>query len=86
MTTTEVLATEILIPEIAKLRGRYPQLQVEIVTGIRLLDIARRAADIAMRPVRSTSPKLIADASANSAARSMPRARVSRVMAPPRVW
>jgi DNA-binding transcriptional LysR family regulator len=59
VTTTEVLASEILVPEIARLREKYSQLQVEIVTGIRLLDIARREADIAVRPVRPTSPNLI---------------------------
>jgi|SRR5579862_5682167 len=59
VTTTEVLATHVLVPELASLRERYPQLQVEIVTGVRLLDIARREADIAVRPVRPTSPNLI---------------------------
>jgi len=59
VTTTEALATTVLIPIVAALRERYPQLQVEILTGIRLLDIARREAEIAVRPVRPTEPGLV---------------------------
>jgi len=59
VTTTEVLATHVIVPELAALRERYPQLQVEILTGIRLLDIARREAEIAVRPVRPTAPSLV---------------------------
>jgi DNA-binding transcriptional LysR family regulator len=59
LTTTEVLATHVIVPEVAALREHYPQLQVEILTGIRLMDIARREAEIAVRPVRPTAPNLI---------------------------
>jgi DNA-binding transcriptional LysR family regulator len=59
VTTTEVLATHIIVPELAALRERFPQLQVEILTGVRLLDIARREAEIAVRPVRPTASSLV---------------------------
>ena len=59
VTTTEVLATHVIVPELAALRERYPQLQVEILTGVRLLDIARREAEIAVRPVRPTAQSLV---------------------------
>jgi DNA-binding transcriptional LysR family regulator len=59
LTTTEVLATHVIVPELAALCERYPQLQVEILTGVRLLDIARREAEIAVRPVRPTAPSLV---------------------------
>ncbi len=59
LTTTEVLATNVIVPELAALHQRYPQLQVEILTGVRLLDIARREAEIAVRPVKPTAPSLI---------------------------
>jgi DNA-binding transcriptional LysR family regulator len=59
LTTTEVLATHVIVPELAALRERYPQLQVEILTGVRLLDIARREAEIAVRPVKPTAPSLV---------------------------
>jgi DNA-binding transcriptional LysR family regulator len=59
LTTTEVLATHVIVPEVAVLCERYPQLQVEILTGVRLLDIARREAEIAVRPVRPTAPSLV---------------------------
>jgi DNA-binding transcriptional LysR family regulator len=59
LTTTEVLATHLVVPELAALRDRYPQLQLEILTGVRTLDIARREAEIAVRPVRPTAPSLV---------------------------
>ena len=59
LTTTEVLATHVIVPELAALRDRYPQLQVEILTGVRLLDIARREAEIAVRPVKPTAQSLV---------------------------
>src|SRR5579871_2852210 len=59
LTTTEVLATHVIVPELAALCERYPQLRVEILTGVRLLDIARREAEIAVRPVRPTAPSLV---------------------------
>ena len=59
LTTTEVLASHVIVPELAALRERYPQLQVEILTGVRLLDIVRREAEIAVRPVRPTAPVLV---------------------------
>ena len=57
LTTTEVLATHVIVPEVAVLCERYPQLQVEILTGVRLLDIARREAEIAVRPVQAHGAK-----------------------------
>ena len=57
LTTTEVLATHVIVPELAALCERYPQLQVEILTGVRLLDIARREAEIAVRPVKAHGAK-----------------------------
>ena len=59
LTTTEVLASYLIVPEVAALRERYPQLQVEILTGIRPLDIARREAEIAVRLMRPTAPSLV---------------------------
>ncbi len=59
VTTTEVLASHVIVPEVAALRERYPQLQVEILTGVRTLDIARREAEIAVRPIRPAAPNLV---------------------------
>ncbi len=59
LTTTEVLASHVIVPELAALRERHPELQVEILTGIRILDIARREAEIAVRPVKPTAASLV---------------------------
>jgi DNA-binding transcriptional LysR family regulator len=59
LTTTEVLASHVIVPHLATLRERYPQLQVELITGIRSLDVARREADIALRLARPTAPSLV---------------------------
>jgi molybdate transport repressor ModE-like protein len=49
VTATEKIACEILVPCIAALRKQHPELQVDLLTGVRTLDIARREADIAVR-------------------------------------
>jgi len=59
LTTTEALALHVIVPHLAPLRERYPHLQVELVTGIRSLDITRREADIALRLARPTAPSLV---------------------------
>src|SRR5262249_28571099 len=59
LTTTEALASHVIVPHLATLRERYPQLQVELITGVRSLDITRREADIAIRLVRPTAPSLV---------------------------
>src|SRR5215471_11099951 len=59
VTTTEALAYQVVAPAIATLRGAYPGLQVDVVVGVRSLDIARRNADLAVRFVRPSAPDLI---------------------------
>src|SRR5215471_5689470 len=59
LTTTEALASHVIVPHLATLRERYPELQVELVTGVRSLDINRREADIAIRLARPTAPSLV---------------------------
>src|SRR5262249_4155400 len=59
LSTTEVLAAQVIVPHLATLRERYPQLQVQLVTGVRSLDITRREADIAIRLARPTAPSLV---------------------------
>jgi DNA-binding transcriptional LysR family regulator len=59
LTTTEALAVHVIVPSLATLRERYPHLQVELITGLRSLDITRREADIALRLARPTAPNLM---------------------------
>jgi DNA-binding transcriptional LysR family regulator len=53
-------AAEVLIvPLLPSLLERYPGLRVEIVAGEEVIDVARRAADIALRVVRPEAGDLI---------------------------
>jgi DNA-binding transcriptional LysR family regulator len=47
--TTEAFASIYLIPHLAALRLRHPELSIELVAGIVPVDLARREADIAIR-------------------------------------
>jgi DNA-binding transcriptional LysR family regulator len=59
VTTTEALAYQLVAPEIAALRETHKELRVELVTGVRSLDIARREADIAVRLARPSAADLV---------------------------
>jgi len=49
LTATEKIAYEILVPCITELRKQHPELQIDLLTGVRSLDIGRREADLAVR-------------------------------------
>ena len=57
--TTEGLAHVIIVPALATLTGAHPQLQVQVMTDPRPLNIARRQADIAVRFARPTDADLL---------------------------
>src|SRR5215813_3583546 len=59
VTTTEALAYQLVAPAIAPLRQAHPELQIDLVVGVRSLDIARREADLAVRFARPTAPELV---------------------------
>ncbi|MBS0420946.1 MAG: LysR family transcriptional regulator [Proteobacteria bacterium] len=59
LTTTEALAHRVMAPAIATLRKSHPALQVDLMIGVRTLDIARRDADLAVRFARPTAPELV---------------------------
>ncbi|MDO5612904.1 MAG: LysR family transcriptional regulator [Paracoccus sp. (in: a-proteobacteria)] len=52
LATAENLATGLILPELARLRDRHPQLVVEVLTDIATVSLHRRDADIALRMVR----------------------------------
>lgn len=60
ITASELVATQLLPPLIAKLRRRHPGIQVELVASNVPQDLRRREADIAIRSFRPTEPDLIA--------------------------
>jgi DNA-binding transcriptional LysR family regulator len=59
VTTTEALAYQVIAPAIAELRRSHPDLQVDLIAGVRSLDVARRDADLAVRFARPVSPDLV---------------------------
>ena len=59
LTTLEMLANQVIMPALATLLQNHPQLQVDLLVGLRTLDIARRQADIAVRIARPPDASLI---------------------------
>ncbi len=59
VTTTEALACQVIAPAITTLRQAHPRLQVDLVVGVRSLDVTRRDADLAVRFARPSAPDLI---------------------------
>src|SRR5262249_35706223 len=59
VTTTEGLAYQLVAPVIAALRHAHPELQVDLIVGVRSLDIARSDADLAVRFARPSASDLI---------------------------
>jgi len=49
LATTEVFASALLIPHLGELRESRPGLSIELITGNRPVDLARREADLALR-------------------------------------
>lgn len=60
ITASEVVATYLLPPLVAKLRALHPGIQIEIVSSNTPQDLRIREADIAIRGFRPTEPDLIA--------------------------
>ncbi|QEM81709.1 LysR family transcriptional regulator [Halomonas binhaiensis] len=59
VTTTDALAVDFVVPAIENLKAQYPEVKVLLNTSTRLLDLARREADIAVRTLRPEQPDLI---------------------------
>lgn len=58
VTSSETLAYSRLIPHLAAFRRGHPNIVVELVIDNRVLNLARREADIALRPMRPTEGNL----------------------------
>jgi DNA-binding transcriptional LysR family regulator len=59
ITTTDSVATGLLNPVLALCRARYPQIALHIVIDNAMLDLAKRDADIAVRPTRQPPDYLV---------------------------
>ena len=55
LATAENLASFVIIPALPAFRKRWPNIALEIVTGVAPVNLTRREADIAVRLVRPTS-------------------------------
>ncbi len=60
LATAENMANFFVIPALSQLTERYPQVTVEIVTGIHSINLTRRDADIALRMARPQRGKVVA--------------------------
>ena len=60
ITTTDMVATYILPPVLARLREDAPGIEVQVVASNEVRDLLRREADIAIRHVRPEQPGLVA--------------------------
>lgn len=69
VTASEVIATHLLPPIVARLRAAHPGITVEIVASNAQADLRRREADIAIRNVRPSQPDLVARKLPEGAAR-----------------
>lgn len=47
--TTDILASHLITPRLGEFLAQYPGLRVELLTGLRQVDLSRRDADIALR-------------------------------------
>lgn len=59
ITAVDTLASHYLARQLADLRGRYPELAIEIIASSRSLDLGRREADIALRLARPADGDLV---------------------------
>ncbi|MGG5242002.1 LysR family transcriptional regulator [Pseudomonas lurida] len=60
VTTTDSLAIDFLIPAIARLHDKHPDVRVQLDASTQILSLAKREADIAVRNTRPDNPDLIA--------------------------
>lgn len=60
LTTVETLAVDVLAPILTEFLERYPAITLELVTDTRLLSLARREADVAVRLSRPDGHELVA--------------------------
>lgn len=59
VTSTDSIATDLLLPAIERLQQRWPLIRVDLEVSTQLLSLGRRQADIAFRNVRPEAPELV---------------------------
>lgn len=59
VTSTDTIATEYLLPAIARLQQRWPAIRVDLEVSTQMLSLSRRQADIAFRNRRPEASELV---------------------------
>ncbi len=59
ITTLDGLIDRFIIPRLPRLLERHPGLELSFTSDIRILDLSRREADIAIRPARPSHPDAV---------------------------
>jgi DNA-binding transcriptional LysR family regulator len=59
LTTTNDIATLVVGPNLGDFRRRYPEILLEIIASVEVINLSRREADIALRTVRPTQPDAV---------------------------
>lgn len=59
LTATEVLATRFIAPHLRKFHDRHPEITIDLVCTSRIVDLAKREADIALRLARPREEHLV---------------------------
>lgn len=57
--TTEDIGTLVVAPALSQLRQAFPGIQLELIAGQDVVNLSRREADIALRPVRATKGNFV---------------------------
>ncbi|WP_109477154.1 LysR family transcriptional regulator [Paraburkholderia sp. C35] len=60
LSTTDALSQEFVMPAIARLHAKHPDVSVMLDTTTQVLNLAKREADIAIRTVKPRNPDLLA--------------------------
>lgn len=60
LATSDSFASWFLLPRLREFSERYPDIMLELVTGNRPVDLARREADVSLRLSRPEQPNLVA--------------------------
>lgn len=53
------VASEFVVPLAAKIRKQHPGIQIEVLSGVELLNLARGEADLSLRTGKPTDPDLV---------------------------
>lgn len=57
--STDSLAVDFVIPAVARLHETYQDVRLEIKSGVEMLNLAKREADIALRTIKPDNPDLL---------------------------